>query len=93
MSGSGVRKTENETVVENPDDDTGKEIIHIALYLRLMLVKVPTVFRWEHGGRNAYVTGTFNNWKEQVKHKLLVCSVLKQLNRFRCIAVVTILHT
>ncbi|KAL3786560.1 hypothetical protein HJC23_006810 [Cyclotella cryptica] len=23
---------------------------------------VPTVFRWEHGGRNVYITGTFNGW-------------------------------
>ena len=25
---------------------------------------VPTVFRWEHGGRKVYITGTFNNWKD-----------------------------
>ncbi|KAJ1450864.1 hypothetical protein M885DRAFT_531299 [Pelagophyceae sp. CCMP2097] len=27
---------------------------------------VPTVFRWEHGGRQVYVTGTFNNWEKQI---------------------------
>mmetsp|Transcript_26685 Transcript_26685/g.39646 ORF Transcript_26685/g.39646 Transcript_26685/m.39646 type:complete len:250 (-) Transcript_26685:103-852(-) len=27
---------------------------------------VPTVFRWEHGGRNVYITGTFNNWEKQI---------------------------
>lgn len=27
---------------------------------------VPTVFRWEHGGRQVYVTGTFNNWQRQI---------------------------
>mmetsp|Transcript_23722 Transcript_23722/g.63796 ORF Transcript_23722/g.63796 Transcript_23722/m.63796 type:complete len:140 (-) Transcript_23722:464-883(-) len=27
---------------------------------------VPTVFRWEHGGRQVYITGTFNNWEKQV---------------------------
>mmetsp|Transcript_5705 Transcript_5705/g.5887 ORF Transcript_5705/g.5887 Transcript_5705/m.5887 type:complete len:250 (-) Transcript_5705:319-1068(-) len=27
---------------------------------------VPTVFRWEHGGRNVYITGTFNNWDKQI---------------------------
>ncbi|CAM9119575.1 unnamed protein product, partial [Ectocarpus fasciculatus] len=27
---------------------------------------VPTVFRWEHGGRAAYITGTFNNWEKQI---------------------------
>eukprot|EP00611_Tribonema_gayanum_P024042 TRINITY_DN5204_c0_g3_i1.p2 TRINITY_DN5204_c0_g3~~TRINITY_DN5204_c0_g3_i1.p2 ORF type:complete len:178 (+),score=52.86 TRINITY_DN5204_c0_g3_i1:170-703(+) len=27
---------------------------------------VPTVFRWEHGGRQVYITGTFNNWEKQI---------------------------
>ncbi|KAL3826375.1 hypothetical protein ACHAXA_008583 [Cyclostephanos tholiformis] len=27
---------------------------------------VPTVFRWEHGGRNVYITGTFNGWTRQI---------------------------
>ena len=27
---------------------------------------VPTVFRWEHGGRNVYITGTFNGWSRQI---------------------------
>jgi len=27
---------------------------------------VPTVFKWEHGGRNVYITGTFNNWDRQI---------------------------
>lgn len=27
---------------------------------------VPTVFKWEHGGRNVYITGTFNNWERQI---------------------------
>jgi 5'-AMP-activated protein kinase, regulatory beta subunit len=27
---------------------------------------VPTVFRWEHGGRDVYITGTFNNWSRQI---------------------------
>ena len=27
---------------------------------------VPTVFRWEHGGRHVYITGTFNNWERQI---------------------------
>ena len=27
---------------------------------------VPTVFRWEHGGRQVYVTGTFNDWQRQI---------------------------
>mmetsp|Transcript_30402 Transcript_30402/g.35878 ORF Transcript_30402/g.35878 Transcript_30402/m.35878 type:complete len:245 (-) Transcript_30402:77-811(-) len=27
---------------------------------------VPTVFRWEHGGRQVFITGTFNNWEQQI---------------------------
>ncbi|KAL7525789.1 hypothetical protein ACHAXR_001163, partial [Thalassiosira sp. AJA248-18] len=27
---------------------------------------VPTVFRWIHGGRNVYITGTFNGWSRQI---------------------------
>eukprot|EP01039_Chlorochromonas_danica_P002715 gene2715-2965_t len=27
---------------------------------------VPTVFKWEHGGRHVYITGTFNNWERQI---------------------------
>ncbi len=27
---------------------------------------VPTVFRWEHGGRQVYIQGTFNNWERQI---------------------------
>lgn len=27
---------------------------------------VPTVFKWEHGGKHVYITGTFNNWSKQI---------------------------
>jgi len=27
---------------------------------------VPTVFKWEHGGKHVYITGTFNNWSRQL---------------------------
>jgi len=27
---------------------------------------VPTVFKWDNGGRNVYITGTFNNWEKQI---------------------------
>lgn len=27
---------------------------------------VPTVFKWEHGGKQVYITGTFNNWERQI---------------------------
>lgn len=26
---------------------------------------VPMVFRWDHGGHEVYITGTFNNWSKQ----------------------------
>ncbi|TDH73905.1 uncharacterized protein CCR75_002979 [Bremia lactucae] len=26
---------------------------------------VPMVFKWEHGGRNVFITGTFNGWDKQ----------------------------
>lgn len=32
---------------------------------------VPAVFRWEHGGRNVYITGTFNNWDKQVSDSII----------------------
>mmetsp|Transcript_4929 Transcript_4929/g.6497 ORF Transcript_4929/g.6497 Transcript_4929/m.6497 type:complete len:295 (-) Transcript_4929:259-1143(-) len=35
------------------EEDDGEELI-------------PTVFRWEHGGRQVYITGTFNNWENQI---------------------------
>ena len=27
---------------------------------------IPTVFKWEHGGRHVYIAGTFNNWAKQL---------------------------
>jgi hypothetical protein len=27
---------------------------------------VPNVFKWDQGGRNVYITGTFNNWERQI---------------------------
>eukprot|EP00127_Corallochytrium_limacisporum_P000434 Clim_evm10s12 gene=Clim_evmTU10s12 len=27
---------------------------------------VPTLFRWRHGGKMVYITGTFNNWRERI---------------------------
>ncbi|CAN0032118.1 unnamed protein product, partial [Chrysoparadoxa australica] len=39
--------------VEAKDDEEAEEV-------------VPTVFRWEHGGRRVYITGTFNNWEKQI---------------------------
>lgn len=29
-------------------------------------VVIPTVFRWEHGGNQVYITGSFNHWNRRV---------------------------
>lgn len=29
-------------------------------------VLVPTVFKWEHGGKHVSITGTFNNWERHI---------------------------
>ena len=50
-SGSAhVHASNNNTSIENWLDDD----------------TVPTVFRWEHGGRQVYITGTFNGWSRQI---------------------------
>lgn len=28
---------------------------------------IPTVFRWEHGGQQVFITGTFNNWSKNAE--------------------------
>lgn len=43
---------------------------------------VPMVFRWEHGGRNVYITGTFNGWSKQ-------CPMHRSGNDFTYIANLT----
>lgn len=30
---------------------------------------VPTVFKWEHGGKNVFIAGTFNNWEKTPMHR------------------------
>lgn len=27
---------------------------------------IPTVFKWDHGGHNVYLSGTFNEWSRKV---------------------------
>ena len=41
-------------------------ILYLYRDMCCVLTVVPTVFRWEHGGRAAYITGTFNNWEKQI---------------------------
>lgn len=50
QTAAAVAGSGNSSVVENWLDDN----------------TVPTVFRWEHGGRQVYITGTFNGWSRQI---------------------------
>lgn len=43
---------------------------------------VPMVFKWEHGGRNVFITGTFNGWDKQ-------CPMHRSGNDFTYIANLT----
>lgn len=27
---------------------------------------LPTVFKWDGGGKDVYISGTFNNWKSKI---------------------------
>ncbi|CAM9242818.1 unnamed protein product [Phaeothamnion confervicola] len=54
-SGGGGASPPDDMDVE-PKDGSGEEEEEV----------VPTVFRWEHGGRQVYITGTFNNWERQI---------------------------
>lgn len=29
-------------------------------------ILIPTVFKWEHGGKQVYITGSFNNWQTKI---------------------------
>lgn len=39
---------------------------------------LPTVFKWEGGGKSVHITGTFSQWKTipMVKRYLLLCKLL-----------------
>ena len=41
-------------------------VVNLNEALSIDIIQVPTVFKWEHGGRNVYITGTFNNWERQI---------------------------
>ena len=53
-----------------PGGSVSQGHIHVPLDLASLSAaeddSVPTVFRWEHGGRNVYITGTFNGWSRQI---------------------------
>jgi len=65
---------EQEPAVASMDIDEEERRPSAAEQQRLLQLKredpdddvVPTVFRWEHGGRQVYVTGTFNDWQRQI---------------------------
>jgi len=50
----------------NGDADETVKVGNIAVENWLDDDTVPTVFRWEHGGRQVYITGTFNGWSRQI---------------------------
>jgi len=50
-----------------PQRSEGMEGVEVVVQSPLDTAElVPTVFRWEHGGRQVYITGTFNNWEQQI---------------------------
>lgn len=51
---------------QNNDDGQKTESSEILSYQDDSENIVPIVFRWEHGGKNVYITGTFNNWEKQI---------------------------
>jgi hypothetical protein len=63
---------------------------------------VPTVFKWEHGGRDVYITGTFNNWEKRIPMhrsgndfsyvvRVWCCHPLFQPNRYKLMCIVFVL--
>ena len=74
--GSAVRRSASDTSMTDMmamgpgENNTGDDGQNIALGLASISAaeedSVPTVFRWEHGGRNVYITGTFNGWTRQI---------------------------
>eukprot|EP00535_Pseudo-nitzschia_heimii_P005370 CAMPEP_0197181800 /NCGR_PEP_ID=MMETSP1423-20130617/5973_1 /TAXON_ID=476441 /ORGANISM="Pseudo-nitzschia heimii, Strain UNC1101" /LENGTH=319 /DNA_ID=CAMNT_0042632115 /DNA_START=209 /DNA_END=1168 /DNA_ORIENTATION=+ len=50
----------------NTDADATVKVGNVAVENWLDDDTVPTVFRWEHGGRQVYITGTFNGWSRQI---------------------------
>jgi len=45
-------ENENSNIFTKPEDQESETI--------------PTVFKWDHGGKNVYITGTFNNWERSI---------------------------
>ncbi|XP_047127344.1 5'-AMP-activated protein kinase subunit beta-2 isoform X1 [Hydra vulgaris] len=44
-------------------DDGGDGFVPVDLDVSAKRSTVPTIFRWEYGGKEVYVSGTFNKWK------------------------------
>ena len=45
------------------DDDDDESIRHGKVRRKQT---VPTVFRWEYGGKEIYLSGSFNEWKTRI---------------------------
>jgi len=80
-AGGGGGRVSSDASMANMDDSQGGATTsassaaatarnHVPLDLSNLSVAdddtVPTVFRWEHGGRQVYITGTFNGWSRQI---------------------------
>ncbi|RQM16519.1 hypothetical protein KXD40_006126 [Peronospora effusa] len=68
--------------VKDTDNSKGKNIQASDATLPPREDVVPMVFKWEHGGRNVFITGTFNGWDKQ-------CPMHRSGNDFTYIANLT----
>ena len=76
--GGGVLRTSSDATMTNVEDsEGGTSSVHTTSTTTNLPIDlsnfstidddtVPTVFRWEHGGRQVYITGTFNGWSRQI---------------------------
>ncbi len=61
------RRNSDENMTDGPGDaDRTVQSGNLSVENWLDDDTVPTVFRWEHGGRQVYITGTFNGWSRQI---------------------------
>ena len=47
-------------------DDGGKGFVPIENEAVKRKMTVPVVFRWEYGGKEVYISGSFNDWKSRI---------------------------
>lgn len=59
-SGSSTAVSETSSTIDDAGDGKGRDKGEDSSRV------IPTVFRWEHGGNNVYMTGTFNEWGNRI---------------------------